>query len=494
MVVGFLGRKLAGVNSLLHELLEVLSFFAVSGDTVEVNLFVGSTLGLVWVSASWDGVDGEAGLVSFVHGAVKLVDGWSVLVSLFVALHAWAGGGAAAGGTAGGSVAVLVAVVVTVVVVVVVTVVVVVVGVVHGGGRGGTVRAGGGRAAAAGVGSVFVAGVLLVLVVWVVLVVVPGGIVVFGVLVGGFVVLVVVVVLVVLVSVLSFVAADVVTGQVGLVGAGALFSLVALGLELGGRRGVDEGVGGGEVFWVSHDAVLGAGEVIGVLVGVGSTDTTDGTTVLAGGLEFDASTIIEEFKTSLRGEEADGSIGKSVELGEDLSVLVEEVVHVLVLDVLFFLVELDLGGGVASGEGVGESSVLGGGFEVEFVFTVVQDNLQFLLAVTVVSGEDSGVESLLVVVSVAVLVLVLLEVLVEVVVVVVVSVHVGHEDVPVVLEVSGESSVVKSGGESLVSDTGSLVFGSESFLHEEVEGGVSWVGSEDGGEVWVYGDIVKGSG
>lgn len=95
-------------------------------------------------------------------------------------------------------------------------------------------------------------------------------------------------------------------------------------------------------------------------------------------MEFNAGTIVEKFKSSLRSKEADGSVRKSVELGEDLSILVEEVVHVLVLNVLVFLVELDLGSRVAGGEGVGESSVLGGGFEIEFVFTIVEDNFQFL--------------------------------------------------------------------------------------------------------------------
>lgn len=96
-------------------------------------------------------------------------------------------------------------------------------------------------------------------------------------------------------------------------------------------------------------------------------------------LNLDTSSVIDGLKSRLGSEEADSTIRESVELSVDLSIVSVEVSELLVVELLFLFVDEDLDGSVVlSGVRAVETGLRGSWLHEDFVFSVVQDNFQFL--------------------------------------------------------------------------------------------------------------------
>lgn len=170
--------------------------------------------------------------------------------------------------------------------------------------------------------------------------------------------------------------------------------LLELNLSLGGTEvlvresGVvsvvrGQGVGGNEVFGFSDDAVSWGDEVGGFFSSERSTESTNSVSETVGGLNLNAASIVVESKSMVGHVDDDFSTGQSVDLSNSLVLVVGDFSNAVLGGSLVFLVDLDFG--------VGTIVVGGRGLHVNNMFSVVQDDFEFLFVFSGLFDQDGDV-------------------------------------------------------------------------------------------------------
>jgi len=362
--IDLLGRLLAaqvGVGALLDHLLPLAAGLAVV-DAVELDLLLDLGVGLAPLVADGQGAHGEADLAIILHNLSLVVGADAglaglVLIALVALVGTAVGGGAgrraggraggrAAGVAAGGAGAAGRAGRVSILGLAVVALVIVGLAVVgrRGGGRGGA-RAGGAGAGAVGSGGgAGAAGGRR-----------RGGRGAHGLAVGSL-------------DPVHAVGDDLHIDDVSVVAGLALGAVLqVLGMALAGV--VSDGPHGDEVPGLLEDAVLGGGEVSGLLAIEGAAKTTNVIAVVVVGEEQSALAVVEHVNAVLGSRHHHGAAGVAEDLEKGLAVLVGDLGDVALGDAQLAAVHQNLG--VKAGAGLV-------GNEVDDVILAEQD-LEFLV-------------------------------------------------------------------------------------------------------------------